>query len=164
MGFHTQPGISTSQLRLQLSIWVLIVSWCDQYVDCAVEAALSRPDMRYVIRPIYVASLSKTRQFRSKLPFFHRHSTNISQITNRNARGERAVRIAQFTDWSHHDTMRTQKLNWSQSGKHSNMEPQSGSNLSPNPVDTPVFRVKTRTAQSGPVPNPHRCRVTLNRC
>jgi hypothetical protein len=35
-----------------------------------------------------------------------------------------------------------------------NMEARSGSNMSPNPVGTPVFRVTTRTGPSGPVPNP----------
>ena len=61
--FHQKPGISCSQVWLQLSIWVLIVSWHDQYVDCAVSAALSPPAVRFAIRPVFVESLSKTRQF-----------------------------------------------------------------------------------------------------
>jgi len=65
-----KPSISISQLCLQLSIWVLIVSWHDQYVDCAVLSALSHPDLRYVIRPIFVESLLNTRQFRFKQPLF----------------------------------------------------------------------------------------------
>jgi len=52
---------STSQPCLQSSIWVLIVSWHNQYLDCAVLAALSPPDLRCVIGPIFVESQSKTR-------------------------------------------------------------------------------------------------------
>jgi hypothetical protein len=44
------------------------------------------------------------------------------------------------------------------------MEPRLGSNSSPNPVGTPVFRVTTRTGPPGPVPNPDRSQVTRNRC
>jgi len=64
--YHQKPSISSSQFWLQLSIWVLIVSWHDQYVDCAVLAALSPPPPRIAIGPIFVGSLSKTRQFRVK--------------------------------------------------------------------------------------------------
>jgi len=39
---------------LQLNIWVLIASWHDQYVDCAVLAALSPPAVRFAIGPILV--------------------------------------------------------------------------------------------------------------
>ena len=63
---HQKPGISTSQRCFQLSIWVLIISWNDQYRECAVLPALSPPDFRYVIRPIFVESLSNTRWFHVK--------------------------------------------------------------------------------------------------
>jgi len=163
-GFHPKPGISTSQLCLQLSIWVLIVSWYDQYMDCAVQTALSPRDLRYVSRPIFIESLSKTRSFRLNVLFFHSHSTNIYRIANRNARDQRAARTAQFTYWSRHDMMRTQILNWNQSCRNRKMEPRSCSNPSPNPVGTPVFGVTNRTGPSGPVPNPVCSRVTQNRC
>jgi hypothetical protein len=64
--FHQKPSISSSQVWLQLSIWVLIVSWHEQYVDCAVLAGLSPPDVRFAIRLVFVESLSKTRQLRAK--------------------------------------------------------------------------------------------------
>jgi len=96
--------------------------------------------------------------------FFHSHSTNISRIANRNARGERAARTAQFTYWSYHDMIRTQISSLSQRFRNHKMEPRSGSNPSPNLVGSPVFRVTTWTGHSGPVPNPDRSRVTRNRC
>ena len=54
-------AFASPDISLELSIWVLIVSWHDKYVDCAVLAALSPPAFRFVIRPIFVESLSKTR-------------------------------------------------------------------------------------------------------
>jgi len=62
--YNQQSGIATPQRRLHLGFWVLIVSWHDQYVNCAVLAALSPPDLRYVSRQIFVESLLKTRKFR----------------------------------------------------------------------------------------------------
>jgi len=41
-------------------------------------------------------------------------SANIGPIANLKAGGERAHKIAQFTYWSCHDTIRTQIVNWSQ--------------------------------------------------
>jgi len=65
--FYLQkPGISTSQVWLQLSIWVRIVSWHDQYVNCAFSCALSHPTFRIAIWPILVESQSKPRKFRLK--------------------------------------------------------------------------------------------------
>jgi len=58
--YHQKPNISTQKLWLQLSIWVLIVSWHDQYVDCAVLTAVSPPTFRFLIRPLVLKSLSKT--------------------------------------------------------------------------------------------------------
>ena len=66
------PAFPSPDISLQLSIWVLIVSWHDVYADCAVLAVLSPPALRFAIRPIFVESLSKTREFRFK-------STLISQ-------------------------------------------------------------------------------------
>jgi len=51
---------------LQLNIWVLIVSWHDQYVDCAVLPPLSPPAVRFAIGPIFVESLWKKVIFRPK--------------------------------------------------------------------------------------------------
>ena len=58
------PAFASPDVSLQLSIWVLIVSWHDVYADCAVLASLSPPAFRFAIRPIFVESLSKTREFR----------------------------------------------------------------------------------------------------
>jgi len=55
--YPQKPSISSSQLWLQLSIWVLIVSWEDQYIDSAVWAALRPRGFRFAIRPIIVESL-----------------------------------------------------------------------------------------------------------
>ena len=60
------PVFASPDVSLQLSIWVLIVSWHDVYADCSVLAALSPPAFRFAIRPIFVESLSKTREFRWK--------------------------------------------------------------------------------------------------
>ena len=68
--FHQKPGIRTSQLWLQLSIWVLIILWGDQYIDCAVLQAHSPPAFRYAIRPIFMESRSKTCEFRSEFALF----------------------------------------------------------------------------------------------
>jgi len=60
------PAFASRDVSLQLSIWVQIVSWYNVYADCAVLAALSPTAFRFAIRPIFVESLSKTREFRSK--------------------------------------------------------------------------------------------------
>ena len=52
-----------------------MVSWHDQYIDCAVQAALSPPDLRYVIWAIFVELLSKTR-------YFHLQCAIVSQPLN----------------------------------------------------------------------------------
>jgi len=49
---------------LKLSIWVVSVSWHDQYIDCTDSAALPPPAFRLAIRPIVVEWLWK------KLPNF----------------------------------------------------------------------------------------------
>jgi len=51
------PLVPFLHLSLKLSIWVLIVSWHDQYVDCAFLAALSLPAVRFAIGPIFVELL-----------------------------------------------------------------------------------------------------------
>jgi hypothetical protein len=50
-------------LCLQLCIWVLSVSWQDQYVDCSVLPALSPPTFRFAIRLIFVVWLWKRAHF-----------------------------------------------------------------------------------------------------
>jgi len=57
------PAFASPDVSLQSSIWVLIVSWHDVYADCAVLASLSPPAFRFAIWPIFVESLSKTREF-----------------------------------------------------------------------------------------------------
>jgi len=51
------PLVPFLHLSLKLSIWVLIVSWHDQYVDCAFLAALSLPAVKFGIGPIFVELL-----------------------------------------------------------------------------------------------------------
>ena len=75
-GFHQKPGISSLQFSLQLSIWVLTVSWHDQYVDCVVLSPLSPPALTFAIGPIFVESQSKTRTFRPK---FHLLSQRFNE-------------------------------------------------------------------------------------
>jgi len=65
-GFTTKNPAWNWPFWLQFSIWVLIVSQHDQYVDCAVSVALSPPAFRMAIRQVFVESRSKTRRFRLK--------------------------------------------------------------------------------------------------
>jgi hypothetical protein len=58
-----KPGVWSSWCWLWWSISVMMVSWHDQYVECAVLPALLIPAVRLAIRPILVESISKTRQF-----------------------------------------------------------------------------------------------------
>jgi hypothetical protein len=67
--YHQSPSISTSQLWLQLSIWVLNASWHDQYVDCAVLPTLAPPTFRFPIQLQLAVSLSQTRKFGLKCSF-----------------------------------------------------------------------------------------------
>jgi len=131
--YHQKPGILSSQFWLPLSIWVLIVSWHDEYVDCAVLAALSPPAFRLAIWLTFVELLSKPAIFAYNWPLFHSHSTNISRIANLNPGGERAHRTAQSAYSSCHDMIRTQILNWRQSCRNRNMELQSRFNPAKKP-------------------------------
>ena len=58
------------QLSLQLSIWVLIVSWHDQYVHCAGLVAVSHPAFGCAIRLIFVGWLWNQSTFYAKLAGF----------------------------------------------------------------------------------------------
>jgi len=60
------PTLQFLQLGLQLSIWVLIVSWHDQYIDCAVLAAHSPAAFRFAIRLIFVEWLWNIGKFQVK--------------------------------------------------------------------------------------------------
>jgi hypothetical protein len=62
--YHQKPGISKLKVWLQISIWVLIVSWHNQYIYCAVLCALSPPAVSFGIWPIIGESRSKTREIR----------------------------------------------------------------------------------------------------
>jgi len=53
---HQKRGISTSQLWLQLRIWVLNELCHDQYIDCAELATLSPPTFKFAIQPQLVES------------------------------------------------------------------------------------------------------------
>jgi hypothetical protein len=61
--YYQKPGISCSEVWLQLSIWVLIVSQHDQYIDCAVLVTLSPPAFRFAIQQVFGESWSNTHQF-----------------------------------------------------------------------------------------------------
>jgi len=63
-------GLWFLQLWLQLSIWVLIVSRHEQYVDCAVLTVLWPPTFRFVIRLIFVKWLRNTGSFEAKFAGF----------------------------------------------------------------------------------------------
>jgi hypothetical protein len=57
-----RPAVPTLRFPhqcLQFSVWVLIVSWHDQYEDCAVRATLSPPAFTFAIPPIFIAWLWK---------------------------------------------------------------------------------------------------------
>ena len=98
----------------QLSFWVLIVLWHDQFANCAALCALSPPAFRYVIQPIFLNRCVISPYRNHKLRVFDRDSTNIGRILYLTAGGERAHNTAQLMYWSCHDTIRTQILNWSQ--------------------------------------------------
>jgi len=57
-------------LSLQLSIWVLIISWHSQYVNCSALAPLSPPCFKFVIRLIFVEWLWNNGWFWAKLAGF----------------------------------------------------------------------------------------------
>jgi len=57
-----KPDISWSQFRLQLCVWVLIVSWHEQYVYCAVWATLSLAAARMAIGRTLFGSILKLRK------------------------------------------------------------------------------------------------------
>jgi len=102
------------QLWLQISIWVLIVSWHDQFVDSAVLAALPPPAFRFAIGPIFIESLGNKPYCMGHSLVFNSDSTNIGPIANLTVGGDRAAKTAQSTYWSCHDMIRTEKLKLSQ--------------------------------------------------
>jgi len=102
---------------LQFSIWVLIVSWHDVYVDCAVQADLSPPSFRIEIQLILLSGCQISIDFRWNSRVFNSDSTNIGRIANPKAGGERAAKTAQSANSSCHDTIRTQILNWSKTSR-----------------------------------------------
>ena len=55
---------------LKVSIWVLIVSRHDQYVDCTILEAHSPPAYEFAMRLIFVASLCNHAKFVEKLSGF----------------------------------------------------------------------------------------------
>ena len=103
-----------SELWLQLSIWVLIVSQYDIYINDTVLHALSPPIPHFVIQTVFVMSLQKTAQFSA---IFHSNSTNVDQIAQWTIQGERASKTASFTYISYCDMIRTQILSWSASSE-----------------------------------------------
>jgi len=126
--YHKKPAISTSQCQLQLSIRVLIISWHNWYVDCLDSSTLPPAIFRFAIQPLFVESLSKTREFRKNEVLFQSDSTNIGPIAKLYPGGKRAGKTDQSTYGSCHDTIKTQLFNPSNSCRNRKMESQSGFN------------------------------------
>ena len=61
--YHQKPGLSTSQLQLQLRIWVLIIWWHDQCVECVELAGLSPPAFRFAIWQYWFSPNQKPANF-----------------------------------------------------------------------------------------------------
>jgi len=61
---------TVAQLCRQLSIWVLIVSWPNQFANCAVLCGHSSSAPGFVIRPIMVELLWNKAKFQAKLVGF----------------------------------------------------------------------------------------------
>jgi len=120
--YHQQPSIWNRPFWLQLSIWVLIVSQHDQYVDCAVLVALSPPAFRFAIWQVFVESQSITRQFRIQPVIISQPLDKYQSDRKSEAGGERATKTANSTYWSYCDTIRTQILNWSQRSRDRKFE------------------------------------------
>jgi len=80
------PLLKSQHFLLRLSIWVLIVSQHEQYVDCAVLVAPLPPAFRFAIRQVLVESRSKTRQFRWNSAFISQ-PLNEYQSDRKSARG-----------------------------------------------------------------------------
>ena len=80
-------------ILLQLSIWVLIIRWHDQYAHCAVQAALQPPATRFAIGPIFVELLSKSLEFLRQYGVFPRDSTNIGPIARLRAGGGTTAKL-----------------------------------------------------------------------
>jgi len=118
----------------------------------------------------------KPANLAENMVLFHSDFTNIGQITNLKAGGERAHETAQFTYWPYHNTIITQILNWSQRcrnrifGTAGRFQPgQKPTVLCPVRVTTPPRQhwsgfwpglEPNRTAGE----NPDRSRVTRTRC
>jgi len=64
------PALWFLNLGHQISIWVLIVLWHDQYVDCAVLLALSPPVFRFAIRLTFVEWLWRNGKLQAKFAGF----------------------------------------------------------------------------------------------
>jgi len=58
--------LRSPQLGLELIIWVLIISWHDEYADYAVLPDLSPPASRFLIRLIFVEWLWNKGKFETK--------------------------------------------------------------------------------------------------
>jgi hypothetical protein len=67
---HITVPTMLAVLWLHLSFWVLIKSWHDQYVDCAVLAAVLPPAFRIAMRPIFFQSLWNNAKFDAKFAGF----------------------------------------------------------------------------------------------
>jgi len=115
--YHQTPGHWNWPFWLQLSIWVLIVSQHDQYVDCAVLVALSPPAFRFALWEAFVESRSKTRQSRLQ-------SAIISQPLNEYQSDRQSESRRWKSDYNCTiyvpccDTIRTRILNWSQRSRN----------------------------------------------
>jgi len=64
------PNIWLPHVWLQLSVWVLILLWHGQYVNCTVLCGLTPPAFRFVIRPILIALRWNHAKFHPKFAGF----------------------------------------------------------------------------------------------
>jgi len=65
--FNRTVPSTFAPLLPQVSIWVLIVLWHDQYAHCAVLCALSPSAFRFAIRPMFVESVWIKAKYEGKI-------------------------------------------------------------------------------------------------
>jgi hypothetical protein len=116
--YDPTPGLSTSHIRLQSSISVLIISWHNQHVNLQFYV-LFPPTLTDLRSDQYSLSRDwKPVNFALHLALFHSKSTNVGRIATLKALGETAQKTAQSTCWQCYNTIRTQILNWRQRCKN----------------------------------------------
>jgi len=105
------PTFRFLQLWLQLSIWVLIISWHDQYWDFAFQALLHCPRKALGSAWVSLSGCEIWANTDHNSRDVDGDPVNIRCIPYLSAGGESASKTAQSTYWSFHNTIRTQILN-----------------------------------------------------